>query len=123
MTTSMQKKSIDDYINTFPETTKKALQSLQIIIRELIPNYTEEISYGIPTFKVNGKYVVYFAAYKRHISLYPVSKKIIKSLDEKQSYKLSGKGTLQFPIDKPLPWPLIKTVVKKLFEEFLERQK
>lgn len=115
------KKSVDDYINPFPEEIKRILQILRKTIREELPNSEEVISYGIPTFTINGKYVVYFAAYKKHISIYPVSEEIMNSIEESDVYKKTGKGTIQFPIGKPLPLLLIRKIVRALMKAYKKR--
>lgn len=121
-TKNLQNNSVDNYISSFPEEVRKELQLLRKVIKEEIPDAGETISYGIPTFKLNGKYVVYFAAYKKHISLYPISQEIVSSLGNNSSFKLTGKGTLQFPLNKPLPIPVIRIIIKGLLGEYLMRQ-
>jgi uncharacterized protein YdhG (YjbR/CyaY superfamily) len=122
-TSRAQFTTIDEYINSFPKDVKKLLQNLRKVIREEVPKETvETISYGIPTFKLNGKYVVYFAGFKRHISIYPIlhtDDKLKKALEP----YIKGKGTLQFPLNDPLPLPLIRKVVKILVKENRERSK
>jgi uncharacterized protein YdhG (YjbR/CyaY superfamily) len=122
-TSRAQFTTIDEYINSFPKEVKKLLQNLRKVIREEVPKETvETISYGIPTFKLNGKYVVYFAGFKRHISIYPIlhtDDKLKKALEP----YIKGKGTLQFPLNDPLPLPLIRKVVKILVKENRERSK
>lgn len=109
--------TIDDYINSFPKEVRARLQLLRSTIKEENPEVEESMSYKMPTFKMNGKYVVYFAAWKNHISLYPFSEQMEKTIPEASSYKTSGKGTIQFPLDKPLPLPLIRKIVKFLVKE------
>lgn len=114
-------KSIDDYISSFPQEVQEKLKTLRDLIRSLVPDGTEEsISYGIPIFKLNGKYVVYFAGFKKHISIYPVLHTDEKLKKEIEPY-IKGRGTLQFPLNKPLPQPLIRKVVKSLIKENQER--
>lgn len=102
--------TVDDYIERFPVETQKILQKLRAISKKVIPNMEEKISYGVPTMTYNGKYVVYFAAYKNHIGVYPV---LTKSTKELEKYR-TGKGTYQFPLDKPIPYDIFEKVVKKL---------
>lgn len=106
----------DEYIDTFPESTQKVLREIRAFIKTLAPDATEKISYGIPTFVLNG-YLIYFAGYKHHVSLYPAPRGI-KGFEELDNYK-GGKGTVQFPLNKPLPWNLIKRVVNYRIKEKL----
>ncbi len=106
-----QFKSIDEYIATFPDNMQKILEELRSTIKAAAPDAGETISYNIPTFTLNGKYLIYFAGWKNHISLYPIP--IGTDAFNKQVSKyVEGKGTLQFPIDKPLPMKLIAKIVK-----------
>jgi len=102
--------SIDEYIKTFPKEVRKILQELRTRIRTVAPDAGEKISYGIPTFVLNGN-LVHFAAYDKHIGFYPTSSSIRAFKKELSGYK-TAKGTVQFPIDKPLPLVLIKKIVK-----------
>lgn len=114
--------TIDEYIGTFPKSVRVILENLRRTIRNTIPGAEETISYQIPTFKLQGNYVVYFAAWKRHISLYPVPKgneAFKKALSQYQT----GKGTLRFSLEKPLPLRLIQKIVKYRVNESLEREK
>ncbi len=113
--------TIDEYIKSFPKDVQNLLQTLRKEIKKELPEETEEtISYGIPTFKLNGKYVVYFAGFKKHISIYPILHTEADLQKEIAPY-IKGRGTLQFPLDKPLPFPLIRKVVKGLLKENKER--
>ena len=104
-------KSIDEYIGTFPEDLEKILEELRGTIKSAAPEAEETISYNIPTFKMNGRYLIYFAGWKNHISLYPIP--VGSEAFNKQIAKYAeGKGTLKFPIDKPLPLKLITKIVK-----------
>lgn len=109
-------KSMDEYIGTFPEDVQKILEGLRTTIKTAAPDAEETISYNIPTFKMNGRYLIYFAGWKNHISLYPIP--VGSEAFNKQVAKYAeGKGTLKFPIDKPLPMKLITKIVKlKLVE-------
>jgi uncharacterized protein YdhG (YjbR/CyaY superfamily) len=110
-------KTIDEYILSFPKDVQKVLKQIRRTIKEVIPEVEETISYQIATFKLNGKYLVYIAGWKKHISLYPVSSEMEKSIKEMSAYKTSGKGTVQFPMDKPIPLSLIKKIVKYRVKE------
>ncbi|MCX6225783.1 MAG: DUF1801 domain-containing protein [Bacteroidia bacterium] len=113
-------KNIDEYILTFPPETQKILGEIRAAIRKEAPDATEAISYQIPTFKLNGKNLVYFAGYKNHIGFYPVPSGMEAFKKELSSYK-QGKGSVQFPVDKPLPLELISEIVKFRVLENLEK--
>jgi uncharacterized protein YdhG (YjbR/CyaY superfamily) len=114
-------KNIDEYIDGFPQGTQNALEQIRMTIKNLVPEAEETISYGMPTFKLNGQYLIYFAGYKKHIGLYPVPGNN-KTFDiEFSAFKTSGKGTIQFPLDKPMPTTLIKKVVRFRMAENLQK--
>ena len=102
--------TIEEYINSFPEPANSKLHELWKIIREIVPQATEKISYRMPTLLFNGNRI-YFAGFKNHIGLYPGTAAIEAFKVELQRYKTS-KGTVQFPLNKPLPTDLIKKIVK-----------
>lgn len=109
--------TVDEYISTFPEDIQVTLQQVRDTIRHAVPaEASEKISYGIPTFTVNGKYVVYFSGWKHHISLYPIPRYNEKLQKELEPFK-AGKGTLQFPLDDPIPYDLVEKVAKALAAE------
>ncbi len=104
--------SIDAYVARYPSAVQKVLRELRALVRKAAPGATERISYGIPTFDLNGRSVVYFAAWKKHISFYPVTGVVAKAMKaELEPYK-RGKGTVQFPLGKPMPKELIRRFVK-----------
>jgi len=111
--------NIDEYIAQFPKDVQEILQELRATIRAAAPEAEEAISYQMPTFKLKG-YLVYFAAYKNHIGFYPVPRGIEAFKEELSAYK-GGKGTVQFPIDKPLPLELISKIVRYRVAENLEK--
>ena len=102
--------SIDEYIANFPAEVQKILGELRAVIKAAAPDAEERISYQIPTFTLKGN-LVHFAAYKKHIGFYPTSSGIQAFKHELSIYE-GGKGTVQFPIDKPLPLELIRKIVK-----------
>jgi uncharacterized protein YdhG (YjbR/CyaY superfamily) len=102
--------SIDEYIADFPEEVQKILGELRAVIKAAAPDAEERISYQIPTFTLKGN-LVHFAAYKKHIGFYPTSSGIQAFKNDLSIYE-SGKGSVQFPIDKPLPLGLIRNIVK-----------
>jgi len=111
--------SIDEYIGTFPEGIQKILEELRATIKATAPDTEEKISYGIPTFTLNGKYLIYFAGWKSHISIYPIPTGS-EAFNKEVSQYAAGKGTLKFPIDKPLPLKLITKIVKLKVAENLK---
>jgi len=102
--------TIDQYIASFPVPVRRKLTELRTTIRKAAPDATEAISYGIPTFKLNGN-LVHFGAFKDHISFFPTSSGVRAFAKELKGYETS-KGTIQFPLDKPLPLALVKRIVQ-----------
>ena len=102
--------SIDEYIALFPEETQKILQELRAAIKAAAPGAQEKISYQMPAFTQNG-ILVYFAAWKNHIGFYPTSSGTQAFKQELSIYE-SSKGSVKFPLDKPLPLELISKIVK-----------
>lgn len=103
--------NVDDYISGFPEDIQSILQKVRTTIRKAAPDALEMISYGIPAFKFQGKPLVYFAAFKNHIGFYPTPGGIDEFEKELSVYK-QGRGSVQFPLDKPMPLQLIGKIVK-----------
>jgi uncharacterized protein YdhG (YjbR/CyaY superfamily) len=103
-------KSIDKYIAAFPEEVQPVLEKMRSIIRATAPGAGETIKYGIPTFTLGGN-LIHFGGYRKHIGLYPAPRGNDEFKDELARYQ-GGKGTVQFPLDKPLPVSLIKRIVK-----------
>jgi len=116
MKDSKKVENIDDYISDFPDETQKYLNEMRELIRKLAPDSVESISYAIPTFSLNGKYLVYFAGFKNHIGLYPTPVGMEAFKEELSNYK-TGKGSVQFPLNKPLPIALITKIVKYQIEQ------
>ena len=102
--------SIDAYIATFPEETQIILQEIRAVIRAAAPQAEEKISYQMPTFYLHGN-LIHFAAYKNHIGLYPTPSGTEAFKAELSSYE-SGKGSIRFPIDQPMPLKLIDEIVR-----------
>ena len=113
-------RNIDEYIAGFQNDVQEILQKVGTTIREAAPDAEERISYQIPTFALRGKYLIYFAAYKKHISLYPAPIGNAEFKAELAAYE-SGKGTAKFPLDKPIPFDLISRIVKFRVQENLGR--
>ena len=113
-------KTIDEYIDTFPEDVRKILNELRQTIREVAPEAEETINYQMPTFTLNGN-LVHFAAFQNHIGFYPTPSGIEAFKDELAAYK-GAKGSVQFPMDEPLPLPLIRKIVEYRVKENLKRK-
>ena len=123
MKTSQTKaKNIDEYIAQFPDDVQKILEKIRALIKATIPEAEETISYQIPTFTLNGKYLIYFAGYKNHVSIYPAPRTAEQFKDELATYE-GGKGTVQFPLDEPIPYGLIKRIIKFKVKENREKSK
>ncbi len=112
--------SIDEYIAAFPDDMQKILKKVRSTIQAAAPEAQETISYEIPTFKLNGKYLIYFAGWKNHISIYPIPSGDAAFQKAVEPY-VSGKGTLKFPVDKLIPYPLITQMVKLQIAGSLEK--
>ena len=113
--------TIDEYIAAFPRNVQDILEELRRVIRESAPESEETISYGIPTFDLNGRHLVHFAAYKNHIGFYPTSSGITHFKKELSRYELS-RGTVRFPINEPIPFDLIRKIVKYRVTENLNKR-
>ena len=113
--------NIDEYIAAFPESTRHILEQIRTVVREAAPGATETISYDMPAFKLNGN-LVYFAAYKNHIGFYatPTGHEAFKK--DLAPYK-QGKGSVQFPLDQPMPLKLIAKIVQFRVKENQEKEK
>jgi uncharacterized protein YdhG (YjbR/CyaY superfamily) len=111
--------NVDDYISDFPEDIQSILEKIRTTIRKAAPGALEMISYGIPAFKFQGKPLAYFAAFKNHIGFYPTPTGIDEFEKELSVYK-QGKGSVQFPIDKPMPLKLISKIAKYRMNKILE---
>jgi len=103
--------SIDSYIAGFPAETQKALEEVRSIIAGAAPGATETIRYSMPTFDLNGRHLVHFAGFARHVGFYPIPTGIEAFKEELAPYK-QGKGSVQFPLDRPLPADLIRRIVE-----------
>jgi len=110
---------IDEYISGFPKKTQKILEQLRVTIKGAAPQADEIISYGMPAFKLNGM-LVWFAAYSKHIGFYPRVSGIEAFKKELSIYK-GAKGSVQFPLDKPLPLRLVTKIVKFRVIENLQK--
>jgi uncharacterized protein YdhG (YjbR/CyaY superfamily) len=111
--------TIDDYIAGFPENIRLILEEIRQTIRQEAPNAEEAIKYGMPTFIYKGN-LVYFAAFKNHIGLYALPSGNVAFKEELSQYK-TGKGSIQFPLDKPMPYELIARMTAFRVKENEER--
>ena len=115
-------KSVDDYLAAVPEPARSTLQRVRAAIRSAVPEEAiEAISYGIPAFKYNGT-LVWFAAFSNHCSFFPTASVIQAFKNELKEYEIS-KGTIHFPVDKPLPATLVKKMVKARLAENAQKKK
>jgi uncharacterized protein YdhG (YjbR/CyaY superfamily) len=102
--------TIDEYITGFPKEVQERLQRLRQVIQEAAPDAEEAIRYQMPTFRFAGKNLVFFAAFPHHIGFYPIPSGIKAFKKELAGYK-QGKGSVQFPLDEPVPYDLVKKIV------------
>jgi uncharacterized protein YdhG (YjbR/CyaY superfamily) len=113
-------KTIDEYIATFPPEVQAILEKIRGIVQKAAPEATETISYQIPTFKLNGP-LVYFAAFKSHIGFYPPTRGDA-ALEKAVAPYAGEKGNLRFPLDQPIPYPLISRIVKLRVKQNQEKK-
>ena len=111
--------NIDEYIAGFPEKTQQLLEKVRATIRKAAPDAEEKISYGIPTFFLKGN-LVHFGGFKNHIGFYPGADGIATFSEELSAYE-GAKGSVQFPIDKPMPLALITRITKFRVKQNLEK--
>jgi uncharacterized protein YdhG (YjbR/CyaY superfamily) len=112
-------KDIDEYIAGFPRDIQELLEKIRMTIREAAPDAVEDIRYRMPTFTLKGN-LVHFAAFKKHIGFYPAPRGIEAFKDELAVYE-GAKGSVRFPLDKPIPFDLIRRIVRFRVEKDLER--
>ena len=115
-------KNIDEYMALQPEKVRETLENLRQIIRETAPEVEEVISYGIPGYKYHGM-LVYFAAYKKHCSLFGGNGSLTEQMKEELKDYKTSKGTIQFTVEKPLPDELVRHIVKYRMKENVEKIK
>ena len=116
MRTRKDAATIGEYIGTFPRSVQGVLQDVRRTIREAAPGAVEAISYRIPTFKLDGKYLVYFAGFQTHVGVYPAPKGDAAFQKKIAPYR-SGKATIRFALDKPIPHGLLKEIVQFRIKE------
>jgi uncharacterized protein YdhG (YjbR/CyaY superfamily) len=116
-------RSVDEYIASQPVAAQGVLQRVRSAIRKAVPEAEETISYKIPTYKLRGARLLYFAGWKRHYSLYPATKGVLAAFkDELAPYEIA-KGTVRFPLSEPVPVRLIGRIAKLRAKEVAEREK
>ncbi len=103
--------TIDEYISRFPPDTRRILEEVRSTIRAVAPDATETISYAIPTFDLNGRHLVHFAGYASHIGFYPTPNGVAEFEAELSEFH-QGKGSVQFPLSRPVPLDLIRRIVQ-----------
>ena len=113
---------MDEYIKTFPQDVQITLEKIRQTIRKVAPDAVEAISYQMPAFKLNGRYLVYFAAWKNHIGFYPMPSGTKAFKKELSPYK-AAKGSVQFPINQPVPLDLVRKIVMFRAKENLDKKK
>jgi uncharacterized protein YdhG (YjbR/CyaY superfamily) len=121
METSKTPKDIDEYIAGFPKDIQVILQKIRKTVQQAAPQATEKISYQMPTFYLNGN-LVHFAAFKHHIGFYPTPSGTAKFKKEISGYQ-AAKGSIQFPLDQPIPYDLIRQIVQFRVKENLSKAK
>jgi uncharacterized protein YdhG (YjbR/CyaY superfamily) len=114
-------KAIDEYMTTHPEAVQASLRRVRSAIRKALPGADEGISYQIPTYKLHGAYVVYFAGWKQHYSLYPATRNLVAAFKKELAPYEVNKGTIRFPLSQPVPVRLIERIAKFLAKEAAER--
>ena len=114
-------RSVDEYIKAFPKDVQDLLEKMRQTIKKAAPGAVEVISYQMPTFKLKGKNLVYFAAFKNHIGFYPVPSGVAAFKKELSPYN-QGKGSVQFPFDKPVPYDLVRRIVQFRAREQQEKK-
>ncbi len=118
-----QFKTVDEYIAKFPRGMRDVLEELRRVIREVEPEAEEAISYGMPAFKLKGRNLVFFAAWKAHVGFYPGGPSAIEAFKKELSPFKQSKGTVQFPLDKPVPFDLVKKIVEFRVKENKAKKK
>jgi len=111
---------MDEYISAFPPDAQALMQTLRATIREAVPGVEETISYKIPAFTLMGRYLIYFAGFKRHVGVYPVPLDHEAFRDDLAPYR-SGKGTMRLPLDAPPPLDLLRRIVAFRAQQILEK--
>jgi uncharacterized protein YdhG (YjbR/CyaY superfamily) len=114
--------TIDEYIASFPQDVQEKLRGIRTVIHRAAPDAEEAIRYGIPTFRLEGSNLVHFAAFRDHLSFFPTASGVEKFQKELSSFKLS-KGTIQLPLNEPVPYDLVERIVRFRAEETRKKKK
>lgn len=114
-------KSVDEYITSQPEAARPVLEQVRAAIRQAVPEAPESISYQMPTYKLDGEPLLYFAGWKHHYSLYPASKELLAAFEDDLAGYQVNKSTIRFPISGPVPVKLIARIAKFRVRELAER--
>jgi uncharacterized protein YdhG (YjbR/CyaY superfamily) len=122
MTTAKKFKTFDEYVESFPENVQGILEALRDTVKKTVPEAMESISYDMPTFKLNGQRLVYFSAWKNHIGFYSIPEGDEAFGKELSPYR-GEKGSLRFPLDKPIPYDLVKRIVLLRLKEIGAEEK
>jgi uncharacterized protein YdhG (YjbR/CyaY superfamily) len=109
--------SVDEYMAALPEGSRAALEKLRSTIKAAAPEATETISYRMPAFKDHGRILVYYAAFTDHYAVYPASTAIMEALGDELAPYVTGKGTIRFDADTPIPFTLVRKIVSARLEE------
>lgn len=115
-------KTMDEFISKYPPKVQTILQRIRSVIHKSAPGAEEAMSYGIPTFKLNGKNLVHFSAFKEHIGFYPTPSGITKFKKELSAYE-GAKGSVKFPLNKPIPYTLIVKITQYRVKEVMGEKK
>ncbi len=114
--------TVDDYLETLAEDRRDGIEMLRRTVRAAAPDATETIAYLMPAFRTDGQFLVSFAAFKQHYSLFPASDAVIAALGPALTPFLSGKGTIRFPADRPIPLDIVRQIVEvRLAENAAQR--
>ena len=117
-------KSVDEYMASQPQAVQGPLERVRRTIRKALPGAEEVISYGIPTFKLQGRPVLYFAGWRHHYSLYPANERLVAEFKKQLApYEVNNKGTIRFPFSEAVPVTLIERLAKFRAKEVVEGEK
>ncbi|MEQ8279059.1 MAG: DUF1801 domain-containing protein [Deltaproteobacteria bacterium] len=108
----MARKDVDAYLAKLDDAPRASLEKLRATILKIVPDAEEGIAYGMPAFKVNGKAVAGFGAFKKHLSYFPHSGTVLEAVGDAVAKYETSKGTLKFPVDKPLPKALVQKLIR-----------
>jgi uncharacterized protein YdhG (YjbR/CyaY superfamily) len=112
--------TVEEYMAGLPPADREALERLRATIRSVVPEATEAISYQMPAFKLHGRFLVSYAAFRDHCSLFPANDRVREACGDALLPYLTGKGTLRFTVDEPMPAALVEKVVRTRAQEALE---